>query len=79
MSDGRLLSVKMMAVKAYCMTLKYVICPNPLPLCLLHITGDIKELFQIKLRPGHAAAFASDCDLPSSHEMVRSVGMQVSR
>ncbi|XP_012674095.1 glycosyltransferase 8 domain-containing protein 2 [Clupea harengus] len=40
------------------------------------VQGDIKELFQIKLRPGHAAAFASDCDLPSSHEMVRSVGMQ---
>jgi len=41
------------------------------------LTGDIQELYDIKLKPGHAAAFASDCDLPSTHEMVRSVGMQV--
>ncbi|KAL6460239.1 hypothetical protein MHYP_G00319980 [Metynnis hypsauchen] len=40
------------------------------------VQGDIKELFSIKLESGHAAAFASDCDLPSTHEMVRSVGMQ---
>ncbi|KAG1952843.1 glycosyltransferase 8 domain-containing protein 2 [Pimephales promelas] len=40
------------------------------------VQGDIKELYDIKLKPGHAAAFASDCDLPSTHEMVRSVGMQ---
>lgn len=40
-------------------------------------SGDIKDLFNIKLKPGHAAAFASDCDLPSTHEMVRSIGMQV--
>ncbi|XP_062383205.1 glycosyltransferase 8 domain-containing protein 2 [Sardina pilchardus] len=40
------------------------------------VQGDIKDLYQIKLQSGHAAAFASDCDLPSSHEMVRSVGMQ---
>lgn len=40
-------------------------------------SGDIKDLFNIKLEPGHAAAFATDCDLPSTHEMVRSIGMQV--
>lgn len=40
--------------------------------------GDIRDLFNTKLKRGHAAAFASDCDLPSTHEMVRSIGMQVS-
>uniref|UniRef100_A0A3Q2PJ72 Glycosyltransferase 8 domain containing 2 n=1 Tax=Fundulus heteroclitus TaxID=8078 RepID=A0A3Q2PJ72_FUNHE len=40
------------------------------------VQGDIKDLYGIKLKAGHAAAFASDCDLPSTHEMVRSVGMQ---
>ncbi|KAM9771633.1 glycosyltransferase 8 domain-containing protein 2 isoform 1-T1 [Syngnathus typhle] len=40
------------------------------------VQGDIQDLFEIKLKPQHAAAFASDCDLPSTHEMVRSVGMQ---
>uniref|UniRef100_A0A672RTZ7 Glycosyltransferase 8 domain containing 2 n=1 Tax=Sinocyclocheilus grahami TaxID=75366 RepID=A0A672RTZ7_SINGR len=36
----------------------------------------LKELYNIKLKAGHAAAFASDCDLPPTLEMVRSVGMQ---
>ncbi|XP_014866169.1 PREDICTED: glycosyltransferase 8 domain-containing protein 2 isoform X1 [Poecilia mexicana] len=40
------------------------------------VQGDIKDLYNIKLKAGHAAAFASDCDLPSTHEMVRSIGMQ---
>ncbi|KTF83778.1 hypothetical protein cypCar_00040720 [Cyprinus carpio] len=40
------------------------------------VQGDIQELYNIKLKAGHAAAFASDCDLPPTHEMVRSVGMQ---
>ncbi|XP_026182659.1 glycosyltransferase 8 domain-containing protein 2 isoform X3 [Mastacembelus armatus] len=40
------------------------------------VPGDIKNLFNVKLKPGHAAAFATDCDLPSTHEMVRSIGMQ---
>lgn len=44
---------------------------------LMMFIGDIKDLFDIKLKPGHAAAFASDCDLPDSHEMVRNIGMQV--
>lgn len=41
--------------------------------------GDIQELYETNLAPGHAAAFSDDCDLPSTHEMVRSVGMQVRR
>uniref|UniRef100_A0A671RUG7 Glycosyltransferase 8 domain containing 2 n=1 Tax=Sinocyclocheilus anshuiensis TaxID=1608454 RepID=A0A671RUG7_9TELE len=40
------------------------------------VQGDMQELYNIKLKAGHAAAFASDCDLPPTHEMVRSVGMQ---
>ncbi|XP_039906284.1 glycosyltransferase 8 domain-containing protein 2 isoform X1 [Simochromis diagramma] len=40
------------------------------------VQGDIRDLFNIKLKPGHAAAFATDCDLPSTHETVRSIGMQ---
>uniref|UniRef100_A0A8C7Y790 Glycosyltransferase 8 domain containing 2 n=1 Tax=Oryzias sinensis TaxID=183150 RepID=A0A8C7Y790_9TELE len=39
-------------------------------------TGDIRHLFGIYLRRGHAAAFATDCDLPGAHEMVQSIGMQ---
>ncbi|KAG7454382.1 hypothetical protein MATL_G00259070 [Megalops atlanticus] len=38
------------------------------------VQGDIQELYKTRLEPGHAAAFASDCDLPS--EVVRSMGMQ---
>lgn len=45
--------------------------------CFLFFSGDIKDLYNIKLKAGHAAAFATDCDLPLSHEMVRSIGMQV--
>lgn len=45
--------------------------------CYIWLAGDIQELYDIKLKAGHAAAFASDCDLPATHEMVRSVGMQV--
>ncbi|XP_068442422.1 glycosyltransferase 8 domain-containing protein 2 isoform X1 [Clinocottus analis] len=40
------------------------------------VQGDILDLFNMKLKPGHAAAFSTDCDLPSTHEMVRSIGMQ---
>lgn len=40
------------------------------------VQGDIQELYDTKLARGHAAAFSDDCDLPSTHEMVRSVGMQ---
>ncbi|KAJ8245357.1 hypothetical protein GJAV_G00269900 [Gymnothorax javanicus] len=38
------------------------------------VQGDIQELYNTKLQKGHAAAFASDCDLPS--EVVRTMGMQ---
>ncbi|XP_061085746.1 glycosyltransferase 8 domain-containing protein 2-like [Conger conger] len=38
------------------------------------VQGDIQDLYKTKLQPGHAAAFASDCDLPS--EVVRTMGMQ---
>ncbi|KAL6117105.1 glt8d2 [Pungitius sinensis] len=40
------------------------------------VQGDIKDLFDMKLKPGHAAAFSTDCNLPSTHEMVESIGMQ---
>uniref|UniRef100_A0A8C4SGS5 Glycosyltransferase 8 domain-containing protein 2 n=1 Tax=Erpetoichthys calabaricus TaxID=27687 RepID=A0A8C4SGS5_ERPCA len=40
------------------------------------VQGDIQDLYDTKIQPGHAAAFATDCDLPSTHEMVRSIGMQ---
>ncbi|XP_054595542.2 glycosyltransferase 8 domain-containing protein 2 [Nothobranchius furzeri] len=40
------------------------------------VQGDIRDLYDVKLKAGHAAAFATDCDLPSTHEMVRSIGMQ---
>ncbi|TNM91707.1 hypothetical protein fugu_020087 [Takifugu bimaculatus] len=40
------------------------------------VQGDIEDLFNVKMMAGHAAAFSTDCDLPSTHEMVRSVGMQ---
>ncbi|KAM9328470.1 glycosyltransferase 8 domain-containing protein 2 [Pholidichthys leucotaenia] len=40
------------------------------------VQGDIVDLFNIKLKPGHAAAFSADCDLPPSHESVGSIGMQ---
>ncbi|XP_072407962.1 glycosyltransferase 8 domain-containing protein 2 isoform X1 [Chiloscyllium punctatum] len=40
------------------------------------IQGDIQDLYNTVLKPGHAAAFSTDCDLTSTHEMVRSMGMQ---
>ncbi|GCB65393.1 hypothetical protein scyTo_0004779 [Scyliorhinus torazame] len=40
------------------------------------IQGDIQDLYDTALNPGHAAAFSMDCDLTSTHEMVRSMGMQ---
>ncbi|XP_035281655.1 glycosyltransferase 8 domain-containing protein 2-like [Anguilla anguilla] len=38
------------------------------------VQGDIQDLYNTKLDPGHAAAFPTDCDLPS--DVVRSMGMQ---
>lgn len=46
---------------------------------LVFSLGDIQDLYDTKLTRGHAAAFSDDCDLPSTHEMVRSVGMQVKK
>ncbi|XP_029457368.1 glycosyltransferase 8 domain-containing protein 2 isoform X2 [Rhinatrema bivittatum] len=40
------------------------------------VQGDIQELYETRISPGHVAAFSDDCDLPSTHEIVRSVGMQ---
>uniref|UniRef100_A0A4W3IHY7 Glycosyltransferase 8 domain containing 2 n=1 Tax=Callorhinchus milii TaxID=7868 RepID=A0A4W3IHY7_CALMI len=40
------------------------------------IQGDVQDLYESILHPGHAAAFSMDCDMTSTHEMVRSMGMQ---
>lgn len=42
------------------------------------MTGDIQELYETKLRPGHAAAFSDDCDSASAKGIVRGAGNQVS-
>lgn len=39
--------------------------------------GDIQELYDTTLALGHAAAFSDDCDLPSSQDISRLVGLQV--
>lgn len=41
-------------------------------------SGDIQELYDTTLALGHAAAFSDDCDLPSSQNTNRLVGLQVS-
>lgn len=43
----------------------------------LFIEGDIQELFDTKLKSGHAAAFSDDCDSASSKGIVRGAGNQV--
>ncbi|MEE6480119.1 hypothetical protein FKM82_012468, partial [Ascaphus truei] len=43
---------------------------------MLRILGDIQELYNTKISRGHVAAFSDDCDLPSTQEMVRKVGIQ---
>ncbi|XP_075456706.1 glycosyltransferase 8 domain-containing protein 2 [Ascaphus truei] len=40
------------------------------------VLGDIQELYNTKISRGHVAAFSDDCDLPSTQEMVRKVGIQ---
>ncbi|XP_024904518.1 glycosyltransferase 8 domain-containing protein 2 isoform X2 [Pteropus alecto] len=42
------------------------------------VQGDIQELYDTTLALGHAAAFSDDCDLPSSLDTNRLVGLQVS-
>ncbi|XP_028307596.1 glycosyltransferase 8 domain-containing protein 2 isoform X2 [Gouania willdenowi] len=38
------------------------------------VQGEIRDLFNVRLKLGHAAAFASDCDLPASHELTTYMG-----
>lgn len=40
-------------------------------------TGDIQELYETNLKPGHAAAFSDDCDSASAKGIVRGAGNQV--
>ncbi|XP_064422192.1 glycosyltransferase 8 domain-containing protein 1 isoform X2 [Latimeria chalumnae] len=40
------------------------------------VQGDIEELYNTPLKPGHAAAFSEDCDSVSSKVMVRGAGSQ---
>lgn len=41
------------------------------------ITGDIQELYETNLKPGHAAAFSDDCDSASAKGIIRGAGNQV--
>lgn len=47
--------------------------------CAFSITGDIQELYETKIRPGHAAAFSDDCDSASAKGIVRGAGNQVGK
>lgn len=40
------------------------------------VQGDIQELYETKIRPGHAAAFSDDCDSASAKGIVRGAGNQ---
>ncbi|XP_007561347.1 glycosyltransferase 8 domain-containing protein 1 isoform X1 [Poecilia formosa] len=40
------------------------------------VQGDIQELYEINLKPGHAAAFSDDCDSASAKGIVRGAGNQ---
>ncbi|KAG7493692.1 hypothetical protein JOB18_014570 [Solea senegalensis] len=40
------------------------------------VQGDIQELFETNLKPGHAAAFSEDCDSASAKGIVRGAGSQ---
>ncbi|XP_051874245.1 glycosyltransferase 8 domain-containing protein 1 [Pristis pectinata] len=40
------------------------------------VQGDIRELYDTELKPGHAAAFSEDCDSISSKVLVRGAGSQ---
>ncbi|XP_046882223.1 glycosyltransferase 8 domain-containing protein 1 [Hypomesus transpacificus] len=41
------------------------------------VQGDIKELFDMNLKSGHAAAFSDDCDSASSKGIIRGAGNQI--
>ncbi|XP_068172300.1 glycosyltransferase 8 domain-containing protein 1 isoform X2 [Antennarius striatus] len=40
------------------------------------VQGDIQELYETSLKPGHAAAFSDDCDSASAKGIVRGAGNQ---
>ncbi|XP_042356971.1 glycosyltransferase 8 domain-containing protein 1 [Plectropomus leopardus] len=40
------------------------------------VQGDIQELYEANLKPGHAAAFSDDCDSASAKGIVRGAGNQ---
>ncbi|XP_047439500.1 glycosyltransferase 8 domain-containing protein 1 [Mugil cephalus] len=40
------------------------------------VQGDIQELYETNLKPGHAAAFSDDCDSISSKGIIRGAGNQ---
>ncbi|KAF5904535.1 glycosyltransferase 8 domain-containing protein 1 [Clarias magur] len=40
------------------------------------VQGDIQELFETSLKPGHAAAFSEDCDSATSKGIIRGAGSQ---
>ncbi|XP_051932209.1 glycosyltransferase 8 domain-containing protein 1 [Hippocampus zosterae] len=40
------------------------------------VQGDIKELYESSLKPGHAAAFSDDCDSASAKGIIRGAGAQ---
>ncbi|XP_032405469.1 glycosyltransferase 8 domain-containing protein 1 [Xiphophorus hellerii] len=40
------------------------------------VQGDIQELYDMNLKPGHAAAFSDDCDSASAKGIVRGAGNQ---
>uniref|UniRef100_A0A3P8SAC0 Glycosyltransferase 8 domain-containing protein 1 n=1 Tax=Amphiprion percula TaxID=161767 RepID=A0A3P8SAC0_AMPPE len=40
------------------------------------VQGDIQELYETSLKPGHAAAFSNDCDSASAKGIIRGAGNQ---
>lgn len=40
------------------------------------VQGDIQELYETNLKPGHAAAFSDDCDSASAKGIIRGAGNQ---
>ncbi|KAM3621108.1 uncharacterized protein V6R79_006164 [Siganus canaliculatus] len=40
------------------------------------VQGDIQELYETSLKPGHAAAFSDDCDSASAKGIIRGAGNQ---
>ncbi|XP_072257259.1 glycosyltransferase 8 domain-containing protein 2 isoform X2 [Pyxicephalus adspersus] len=40
------------------------------------VLGDIQELYNTNISPGHVAAFSDDCDLPSIQDIAMKIGIQ---